>query len=243
MTYTIDATDPDGEIVDRWWLPTALASSPAGQGELRSRTRRFTVDGTPGTTAEVAAIVVDDDGATATLTKPVDVRNAHPSASIEGDGTAVVNSTKRYRLVASDPDGQITSVRLVSDDGSVEPTEPMPWRGPTSSGEWARSFRFTEIPEDDGTVTFEATVRDEHGGVTRVEKEVSVASNKELLQNPTSQAPPQILRLDASFIDSPEGINSRQILFSAVASDDDSDQLTFDWRIGDVALLSNRAGG
>ncbi|NHX36648.1 MULTISPECIES: PKD domain-containing protein [Halolamina] len=244
VTYTIDANDPDGEIVDRWWLPTALSSSPAGQGELRSRTRRLTVDGTPKTSAEIAAIVVDDDGATSTLTKTVEVRNTLPSASIEGDSTAVVNSTKEYRLVASDPDGQITSVSLTSPDGAVEAVEPMPWDGPTSSGEWARSFRFAEIPEDDGTVTLEAVVRDEYGGVTRVEKEVTVVKSEEMrVADPVVRQPPEILSLEASFIDSPEGINSRQILFSAVATDNDSDQLVFDWRIGESAMLSNRAGG
>ncbi|KPN31282.1 PKD domain protein [Halolamina pelagica] len=244
VTYTIDATDPDGEIVDRWWLPTALSASPAAQSELRSRTRSLTVDGTPGTTAEISAIVVDDDGATATLTKSVDVRNTHPSASIEGDNTAVVNSTKTYRLVASDPDGQITSVSLTSDDGSVEAVAPMPWRGPTSSGEWARSFRFTEIPADDGTVTLEATVRDEHGGVTRVEKVVTVVdSSNNFGQDPLNEHIPKILSLEASFINDKEGTNSRQVLFTAEATDPDSNRLTFDWRIGDVAMLSNRASG
>jgi len=244
VTYTIDAADPDGEIVDRWWLPTALSASPAVQGELRSRTRSLTVDGTPGTSAEVSAIVVDDDGATSTLSKTVELRNTLPSASIEGDSTAVVNSTKTYRLVASDPDGQITSVSLASDDGSVEAVEPMPWRGPTSSGEWARSFRFTQIPADDGTVTLTAAVRDEHGGVTQVEKVVTVASKKRMrVADPVAQSPPEILNLEASFIHSPDGLNSRQVLFSAFATDNDSNQLTFDWRIGDAAMLSNRASG
>jgi len=245
VTYTIDAADPDGEIVDRWWLPTALSASPAAQGELRSRTRSLTVDGTPGTSAEVSAIVVDDDGATSTLSKTVELRNTLPSASIEGDSTAVVNSTKTYRLVASDPDGQITSVSLASDDGSVEAVEPMPWRGPTSSGEWPRSFRFTEIPADDGTVTLEATVRDEHGGVTQVEKVVTVIESTDPQEtiDPAAQHAPQILTLEASFIDSPGGINSRQLLFNATAIDNDSDRLVFDWRIGDVAMLRNTAAG
>jgi hypothetical protein len=244
VSYTIDATDPDGEVVDRWWVPGALASS-SGRSDLRGSTRTITVDGTPGTIATVEAIVVDDDGATSTLTKAVEVRNALPSASIEGSDTAVVNTTQEYRLVASDPDGQITSVSLVGGSSAVQPVGQLSLGAPTSSGEWARSFRFTEIPEDDGTVTLVATVVDEYGGTTKVVKEVTVVRNssQSTVFEPINQSAPQILSLDVSLQEGPEGINRRQALFTATASDRDSSRLTFVWEIGDVAVLRNRASG
>lgn len=244
VSYTIDATDPDGEIVEHWWLPTSLAATPVSQSELRSGTRSIVVDGTPGTTATVSAIVVDDDGATATLTKTVTVRNTYPTARIEGDDVAVVNSTKQYRLVASDPDGEIVSVSLTSGADAVEPVGSVPWDGPTSSGEWARSFRFTDIPESDGTVTLEATVRDEHGGVTKVEKEVTVIEKTALeTTNPVSQFSPEILSLDLSIRDGPDGMNGRQIVLSGVANDTDSERLQFEWRVDDRLLLSTTGSG
>jgi hypothetical protein len=244
VSYTIDATDPDGEVVDRWWVPGALASS-SGRSDLRGSTRTITVDGTPGTIATVEAIVVDDDGATSTLTKAVEVRNALPSASIEGSDTAVVNTTQEYRLVASDPDGQITSVSLVGGSSAVQPVGQLSLGAPTSSGEWARSFRFTEIPEDDGTVTLVATVVDEYGGTTKVVKEVTVVRNSSTQEfaEPLSQFAPEILSLTASLEERPESINRRQALFTATASDRDSSRLTFLWEIGGVALLRNRASG
>jgi hypothetical protein len=243
VSYTIDATDPDGEVVDRWWVPGALASS-SGRSDLRGSTRTITVDGTPGTIATVEAIVVDDDGATSTLTKAVEVRNALPSASIEGSDTAVVNTTQEYRLVASDPDGQITSVSLVGGSSAVQPVGQLSLGAPTSSGEWARSFRFTEIPEDDGTVTLVATVVDEYGGTTKVVKEVTVVNSIEARgANPVGQSVPEILSLDVSLQDEPDGINRRQALFTAKASDRDSSRLTFVWKIGGVAILRNRASG
>ena len=245
VSYTIDAADPDGEIVEQWWLPTSIASSPTSQSELRSGTRSITVDGTPGTTATVSAIVVDDDGATSTLTKAVEVRNSLPDARIEGDDVAIVNTTEEYRLVASDPDGEITSVSLTSGADVVEPVGAMPWNGPTSSGEWARSFRFTGIPESDGTVTLEATVRDEHGGVTKVEKEVTVVNDSTMLEttNPVSQSSPEILNLDLSVRDGPDGMNGRQVVLTGVANDTDSDRLQFEWQIDDRLLLSTSGSG
>ena len=244
VAYTIEASDPDGQIADRWWLPAEFATEHADQSELRGERRTLTVDGTPGTTAELSAVVVDDDGASSTVTKTVEITNTPPDASIEGDDTAVVNTTKAYRLTATDPDGEITSVRLAGGAEAVEPTEPMPWDGPTDSGTWQRSFRFTEVPADDGTVTFEATVRDEHGGVTTVEKSVTVVSGKvDRSANPIAQSPPEILGFDASLQEGPEGINQRQVRFSATATDEDSDRLTFEWRLGDIERLRNAAGG
>jgi len=238
--YSIDATDPDGEIVDRWWLPTSLASSPPSQAELRSGTRSLTVDGTPGTTATVTAIVVDDDGATSTLAKTVEIRNTPPNARIEGSNVAVVNSTKAYRVVASDPDGQITSVSLTDDSGAVEPAGTLS----SGSGEWARSFRFTGIPERDGTVTIEATVRDEHGGVTKVEKEVTVVeSEKSRTENPVSQYSPEILNLDLWLRETPDGISGRHVMLTGVANDSDSHRLQFEYRIDDRILLSTSSSG
>ena len=240
VSYSIDATDPDGEIVDRWWLPTSIASSPPSQSELRSGTRTLTVDGTPGTTATVTAIVVDDDGATSTLEKTVEIRNTPPTARIEGDDVAVVNSTKEYRVVASDPDGQITSVSLTDDAGVVEPVGTLS----SGSGEWARSFRFDEIPERDGTVTIEATVRDEHGGVTKVEKEVTVVgSKKSSMASPLSQFSPEILSLDLSVRDGPDGISGRQVILTGIANDTDSNRLHFQWKVDDRLLFSTREGG
>ncbi|GAB7093541.1 hypothetical protein JCM30237_06930 [Halolamina litorea] len=243
VTYTLDTLDRDGNVTDSWWLPTTLATGQASRSDLAGNARTITVDGTPGTTVEVAAIVVDDDGATTTVTKAVDVVNTPPSALIEGDGTAVVNTTKEYRLRATDPDSEITSVSLTSGSGAVEATAQMPWAGPTSSGEWARSFRFTDIPEEDGTVTFEATVRDEFGGVTTVEKSVTVVSSgKTLLQEPTSQSPPEIISIDAYTADE-AGLNDGQVRLSATARDADSDKLTFNWQIGDRALLRTADDG
>jgi len=245
VTYTIDATDPDGEVSDHWWLPTTLSSDRATRSDFHGSTRTFRVDGGPGTTAEISATVVDDEGATTTLTKAVEVVNTPPVASIEGDSTAVVNTTKEYRVTASDPDSEITSVSLTSGSGAVDATEPMPWDGPTSSGEWARSFRFTEIPNDDGTVMFEATVRDEYGGVATVEKEVTVVASqnsKETL-NPASQSAPEILTVNAFPEEGPEGLNDGQIRFTATATDSDSNRLTFEWKIGNIAKLRTTEGG
>jgi len=243
-TYTIDATDPDGEVSDRWWLPTTLSSDRATRSDFHGSTRTFTVDGAPGTTAEISATVVDDEGATTTLTKAIEVVNTPPVASIEGDSTAVVNTTKEYRVTASDPDSEITSVSLTSGSGAVDATEPMPWDGPTSSGEWARSFRFMEIPNDDGTVTFEATVRDEHGGVATVEKEVTVIEKKPKAgKNPISKSPPEILTINAFPEEGPEGLNEGQIQFTATATDSDSNRLTFEWKIGNIAKLKTTEGG
>ncbi|WP_435116146.1 PKD domain-containing protein [Halolamina sp. C58] len=240
VSYSIDATDSDGEIVDRWWLPTSLASSPPSQAELRSGTRAMTVDGTPGTTATVTAIVVDDDGATSTLQKTVEIRNTPPTARIEGDDVAVVDSTKEYRVVASDPDGQIVSVSLTDDAGAVEPAGTLSG----GTGEWARSFRFTGIPERDGTVTIEATVRDEHGGVTKVKKEVTVVeSEKSNMASPLAQSSPDILSLDLSVRDGPNGISGRQIILTGVANDTDSNRLHFQWKVDDRLLFSTHEGG
>lgn len=248
-TYTIEASDLDGYVSERWWLPSTLSTGRAGPSERRGGARTLTVDGTPGTTEELSAIVVDDDGATETLTKSVEISNTPPVASIEGDDAAMVNTTHEYRLTATDPDGEITSVSLVTGADVAEPTGPMPWDGATSSGEWARSFRFSGIPEDDGTVTFEATVRDEHGGVTTVEKSVTVVGGVENdLSVPLSQSSPEILSLDASLENAAGGdaggsTNTRQVQFDAVATDADSDRLTFEWRLGDVAVLQNTARG
>ena len=244
VTYTLVTADADGEVTDSWWVPTTLSTDRMARSDLSGSTRTITVDGEPGTTAEVAAVVVDDDGAATTVTKEIEIRNTPPTASIEGDETAVVNTTKEYRLTATDPDGQITSVSLGSDSDVVEATEPMPWSGPTASGEWARSFRFTGIPQDDGTVTLKATVRDEHGGVTTVEKSVTViAKGKEMLQQPVAQSPPEILSIDAYWVGSSEGINSGQVKFSATARDNNSGRLTFTWDIGEQARLETAAGG
>jgi hypothetical protein len=244
VTYTLDAADPDGEVSDSWWIPTTLSTDRTFQSSLDGDTRTITVDGEPGTTAEIAAVVVDDDGAATTVTKDIEIRNTPPTASIEGDGTAVVNTTNEYRLTATDPDGEITSVSLGSDCDAVEATEPMPWVGPTASGEWARTFRFTEIPADDGTVTLEATVRDEQGGVTTVEKTVTVVGASESkMANPVAQSPPEILSIDAYWIGSSENINNGQVRFSATARDNTSDRLTFTWDIGEQARLETAAGG
>ncbi|MBP1987412.1 PKD domain-containing protein [Halolamina salifodinae] len=244
VTYTLDTADADGTVTDSWWLPTTLSTNRVSRSELNDRARTITVDGTPGTTAEIAAVVIDDDGATTTVTKEVKVRNTPPTASIKGDGAAVVNTTKEYRLTATDPDGEITSVSLGSGSSAVEATEPMPWSGPTASGEWGRSFRFTEIPEDDGTVTLEATVRDEHGGVTTVAKSVTVVGGSESkMANPVAQSPPDILSIDAYWIGESEAINDGQVRFSATARDNSSGRLTFTWKIGEQALLETAAGG
>ncbi|MFC6735167.1 hypothetical protein ACFQEQ_02805 [Halolamina salina] len=189
----------------------------------------------------MTAIVVDDDGATSTLEKTVEIRNTPPTARIEGDNIAVVNATKEYRVVASDPGGRIISVSLADDAGSVVPVGTVS----SGSGEWARSFRFDGIPERDGTVTIEATVRDEHGGVTKVEKEVTVVgeTTKSEMANPVSQQAPEILDLNISLREAPDGISGRQVILTGIANDNDSDRLHFQWKVDDRLLFSTREEG
>ncbi|WP_154018228.1 hypothetical protein [Halolamina sediminis] len=143
--------------------------------------------------------------------------------------------------MASDPDGQITSVSLTDDAGAVEPVGTLS----SGSGEWARSFRFDGIPERDGTVTIEATVHDEHGGVTKVEKEVTVVeeTSRSEMANPVSQRAPEVLDLDLTMRDTPSGINGRQAMLTGVANDTDSDRLQFEYQIDDTFLLSTSSSG
>jgi len=238
--YLLETSDTDGTVTDYQWLPASHRSASSGIIDPQQTTQTYQFDVEPGSTVQLPAVLVDDDGASSRVVKTVSVTNNPPNAMIQGRSTVTVGSVHEYEVVASDPDGPVTSYSWAATSSAVERVQT---GGLVSGGgtDAARTaiFRFTSIPEDDATASLGATVGDEHGGVTTAEKGVTVVSNGTIrTDNPVKQTTPNVLQLKASqsgrsrISFEKDDAQPGRIVFTAVATDNDSEQLTFEWEFG-----------
>lgn len=251
--YVLEAGDADGKVTDFQWLPSSHSSDSSGMIDPRSVDQTYSFDVEPGTTVKLPVVLVDNDGERSTVTKRVQVTNNPPEAMIHGKSTVAVGSVHEYEISASDPDGPVTSFAWAINSRVVEPvnTGGIVNDGSTRDSSKSQLYRFTAIPEDDATVSLRATVGDEHGGAATAEKGVTVVSLLEestvpQLENPSS---PKIQTYEATQSDIPTQLFGSQkaspgrIVFTAVATDNDSEQLTFEWQFGELGSAETVESG
>lgn len=238
--YSLQATDSDGHITDYWWSPPTAFENHQLDSDVHTVGRSYSFDVEPGTTVEIPAYVVDNDGDRSRISKTVEVTNNLPTASLVGNGTVVVGSVHRYEAVASDPDGRITGYDWETDSG-VERVNTGGMVGGSSGSATSTLVRFTEIPQDDATASVGVTVRDEHGGEKSVEKGVTVVrtSEDEKLGD-VNKYPPTVERLTGTTVPgsksafSSAGVsNHHKFSFTAIAKDNDSKRLIYNWKFGE----------
>ncbi|MEF8858586.1 MAG: hypothetical protein V5A38_06640 [Halolamina sp.] len=239
-------------MTDFRWLPSSHSSDSSGVIAARSVDQTYRFDVAPGTEVRLPAIVVDDDGESTTVSKTVHVTNNPPEAMIQGKSTVSVGSVHEYDVIASDPDGPVTSFAWATDSSTVESVETGGLLNTATATDGAKSqlYRFTAIPEADATVSLRATVGDEHGGVTTAEKGVIIVEQDGLTKDsPQAEVKPEILQYEASQSDTPSSLFGSQkavpgrIVFTAVATDNDSEQLTFEWQFGDLGSAQTVESG
>ncbi len=239
--YLLETSDTDGTVTDYQWLPASHRSASSGIIDPQQTTQTYQFDVEPGSTVQLPAVLVDDDGASSRVVKTVSVTNNPPNAMIQGRSTVTVGSVHEYEVVASDPDGPVTSYSWAATSSAVERVQT---GGLVSGGgtDAARTaiFRFTSIPEDDATASLGATVGDEHGGAATAEKGVTVVSTftEKGRSDPVGKTPPKITNFEASqnglskISFQKDDAQPGRIVFKAKGTDNDSERLTFEWQFG-----------
>ena len=246
VRYVLAASDTDGNVASYRWLPASHRTGSSGIIDPQQSSQTYRFDVPPGSTVRLPAVVVDDDGASSTVEKTVQVTNNRPNAAIHGESTVAVGSVHEYEVVASDPDGPITDYDWVTASSAVERVQTGGLvSGDSTDGSKTALYRFTTIPEADATVPLRATVRDEHGGSATAEKGVTVVEiGTELSESPINRNTPKINQFNAHqngrsrSLFGPQDAQSGRIVFTATATDNDSDQLTFEWEFGDLGTAA-----
>jgi hypothetical protein len=251
--YVLEAGDSDGEVMDYRWQQASHSTGGSRVINPHSAAQSYSFDVEPGTEVELSALVIDDDHNRTVVRKTVAVTNNPPQAMVHGNSTVEVGSVHQYEVVASDPDGPVDSVDWVTDSAAVEEVETggILDGGMGSVGERSRLYRFTSIPKDDATVSVRAKATDKHAGTTTAEKGVTVV--EEYSQHTTpgieNSKQPQLLAYKASQNNITDDLFSVQdavpgrIVFTAVATDNDSERLTFEWEFGDLGTAETVASG
>jgi PKD repeat protein len=150
---TFDGTqsdDPDGSIASYQW---DLGDGTTAIGETPTHTYDTAGNYT------VALTVIDDDGATNTVSETVRIATERPTAAFDYSptGAATDEPVTFDAAESSDPDGSIASYEWDFDDGT------------TATGEVVQhSF------DDDGPYTVELSVTDDQGGTDTVVKTVRI---------------------------------------------------------------------
>lgn len=247
VRYVLQASDADGDVTSYRWLPASHTTGSSGIIDPQQEAQTYRFDTEPGSTVRLPVVVVDDDGASSTVEKTVTVTNNLPNAAIHGESTVAVGSVHEYEVVASDPDGPITGYTWATVSSAVErvDTGGLVSGGPESESKTAL-YRFPSIPEDDATVSLSATVEDEHGGATTVGKEVTVVESRGNTEigNPVGVSKPKVSEFQArqngrsrSLFGS-QNAQPGRIVFTATATDNDSEQLTFEWEFGNLGTAA-----
>ena len=239
--YVLEASDVDGNVVEKRWQSASHHSGSPGALDPHQSSQTFQFDVEPGTEVHLPAVVVDNDGASSTVSKTVTVTNNPPEAMVQGNSTVLVGTIHQYEVIASDPDGPIIAYDWSKSSAAVERVDTGGLTsGGTLSGTRTALFRFTAVPEDDASATVRATVYDEHGGSATAEKEVTVVASKQNTRlEATAGGSPQISSFQAS-----QGGTERiafdrdqaqpgRVVFTASATDENSQKLTFEWEFGD----------
>lgn len=246
VRYVLEASDADGRVTSFRWLPASHTSGSSGIIDPQQTAQTYRFDVEPGATVRLPALVVDNDGASSTVETTVTVTNNQPNAAIRGESTVEVGSTHEYEIVASDPDGPVTDYGWATASSAVDRVE----TGGLDSGGSATDsrtalYRFTSIPEDDATVSLRASVEDEHGGSAAAEKGVTVTANETgITDYPVNHTSPTIQHFNARqngrsrSLFGTQDARSGRIVFTATATDNDSDQLTFEWKFGDLGTAA-----
>ncbi|MFC7137158.1 PKD domain-containing protein [Halobaculum litoreum] len=157
-TFTADVYDPDGDVVSYAW----------SDGQSGAEVTK-TVDIPPGETFAFSVRATDDDGATRTFRKTVEVRaeggpsgreptidpaNQQPSVRIVGPDRVATNQSVTYALAGSDPDGRIVRWEWPGRT-ATGPSIDLAWTTPT-------------------TVTLRGVVTDDDGATAVATKTVEV---------------------------------------------------------------------
>jgi uncharacterized protein GlcG (DUF336 family) len=157
-SFVLRASDADGTVSSGTWTAPSSASGTVLRHAF-------------GTAGEhtVSGSVRDDDGATATASKTVEVYDEGPPvASISGPDIKERGTTGTYTLDAVDPDGGELAIH---------------WR-PTQTQLERESTRFVNHVGIDGgigdTVSVSATVTDDEGNSVTVTKETDVAASTQV---------------------------------------------------------------
>jgi PKD repeat protein len=149
VTFTSSSSDPDGTI-------TSVAWDTDDDGAFDdTASRSFAKAGT----YNVKLKVTDDDGASATLSKPVVIANRGPVAAFSfAPASPSTGQTVTFTSSSSDPDGTIASVAWdTDDDGAFDDTA-------------SRSFAKA------GSYNVRLKVTDDNGGTDTLAKTVAVAN-------------------------------------------------------------------
>ncbi|MFC7068852.1 PKD domain-containing protein [Halobaculum lipolyticum] len=157
VSFVFRGSDPGGTIVSYTW------SDPAtGSGAVLDH--RFDSPGT----YTVGGVVTDDDGATTSASKTVEVyEEGPPVVEIVGPDTAPAGTTQAYTLEAYDPDGgELTIV-----------WDPAQSRGEIATDRYVNNVGIDGLIGD--TVEIRATVTDDEGNTVTAVKETDVEQSIE----------------------------------------------------------------
>jgi len=157
--------DPDGEIAQYEWRierPDGTAGTPACGSCV-------TTEFVPRQAGryEVTVTVTDDDGATASDTLYVDVRDrAPPEVTLSGPATLAVGAPGSFEATATAGEAAVSSVAWYVNDSTVDS------EFVDGADTWRRNLSF----DDPGTYTVSVAVADALGQRTRERHEVRVVS-------------------------------------------------------------------